>query len=75
MSKVKIYVIGAIGETVELQPQTVNYGILDHRSEIWLVMLLLWETGDSRRERSVSQLMWPKIRMGKCDVRLFLDSL
>ena len=47
MSEVKIYVIGAIGEeTVELHPQTVNYEIWDRRSEIWLVMLLLWETGE-----------------------------
>ena len=56
MSEVKIYVIGAIGEeTIELHPRTVvNYEIWDHRSEIWLVMLLLWETGDSRREICIS---------------------
>ena len=28
---------------------------------------------ETRGGRSVSQLMWPKIRMGKCDVRLFID--
>ena len=48
MSEVKIYVIG---ETVELQQRTVNYGAI---SRIWLVMLLLWETGDSRREICIS---------------------
>ena len=41
-------------------------------SKIWLVMLLLWETGDSRREICISVNV-AENQDGKCDVRLFID--